>query len=92
MGQTNPFLQENRELSAEDLPFEFMMNALRLRQGFRRELYETHTSLPLAHLAVELAQAEKLGLLNRDASNSHYAPSLRGRRFLNQLLNVFLAE
>lgn len=92
LGQANPFLQENRELSAEDLPFEFMMNALRLRQGFRRELYETHTSLPLTHLAAELAQAEKLGLLNRDASNSHYAPSLRGRRFLNQLLNVFLAE
>jgi oxygen-independent coproporphyrinogen-3 oxidase len=81
--------QDERLLGKDDLAFEFMMNALRLNDGFEEMLFQERTSLPLLVIRRELEEAEKRGLLVRD--RQHIAPTEMGRRFLNDLLQIFLA-
>ncbi len=81
-------VQTESKLTRDDLCFEFMMNALRLNQGFAAELFAERTSLPLMLLRGELEQAENRGLLVRDAQR--IAPTELGRKFLNDLLEIFL--
>jgi oxygen-independent coproporphyrinogen-3 oxidase len=83
-------IQEAHEVAVRDLPFEFMMNALRLTDGVAVRLYEERTGLPLTSVLGALDAAERDGLIERD----HLAlrPSARGRRFLNDLLQRFLPE
>ncbi|MFA6014290.1 MAG: radical SAM family heme chaperone HemW [Gallionellaceae bacterium] len=81
-------VQEQHEVAGKDLAFEFMMNALRLNQGFDAALFTERTSLQLLAIRNELAEAEAKGLLMRD--HKTIAPSELGRRFLNDLLEVFL--
>jgi oxygen-independent coproporphyrinogen-3 oxidase len=83
-------VQEEFAVAASELPFEFMMNALRLNQGFDAALFETRTSLPLISIESELRQAVQDGLIERHLQ--HIAPSDQGRRFLNRLLERFLVE
>ena len=83
-------VQTEQKLSRDDLCFEFMMNALRLNDGFATELFTERTSLPLLLIRSELEQAEKRGLLMRDIQR--IAPTELGRRFLNDLLEIFLKE
>jgi oxygen-independent coproporphyrinogen-3 oxidase len=83
-------VQEEFSVAATELPFEFMMNALRLNQGFDAALFEMRTSLPLIGIESELRRAEQEGLLERHLQ--HIAPTDHGRRFLNRLLERFLAE
>ena len=83
----NPVQTENRvETSA--LGFEFMMNALRLNQGFPASLFTDRTGLPITALQTQLKSAEERGLLERDYLR--IAPTPLGRRFLNDLLGLFL--
>jgi len=82
-------LQSEHELGKDDIAFEFMMNALRLNGGFDEALFEERTSLPLLLIRSELQDAEKRGLLLREAGR--IAPTELGRRFLNDLLQIFLA-
>jgi putative oxygen-independent coproporphyrinogen III oxidase len=79
---------ESRTLTRHDLPFEFMMNALRLNQGVEARLYEERTGLPLASCSATLAKARRNGLLTTDANKLE--PTLQGQRFLNDLLTLFL--
>ena len=81
-------VQEEHEVATADLAFEFMMNALRLNEGFDTALFQERTSLPLLSLRRELEEAEKRGLLFRD--HRRIAPTGLGRRFLNDLLEIFL--
>ena len=83
-------VQETHEVAARDLPFEFMMNALRLTEGFPLRLYEERTGLPLVSILGTLERAERDGLIERD--HLRVRPSARGRRFLNDLLQRFLPE
>ena len=83
-------LQTENEVSREELPFEFMMNALRLNEGFEPGLFNERTSLSLVSIQRELLVAEKRGLLHRD--HQRIAPTPLGQRFLNDLLEVFLNE
>jgi len=83
-------LQTENEVSREELPFEFMMNALRLNEGFEPGLFAERTSLSLVSIQRELLVAEKRGLLHRD--HQRIAPTPLGQRFLNDLLEVFLNE
>jgi putative oxygen-independent coproporphyrinogen III oxidase len=83
-------IQEEFAVAAADLPFEFLMNALRLIQGFDAYLFELRTSLPLTRIDHLLRQAENEGLLERDGPR--IAPTDRGRRFLNRLLERFLPD
>jgi oxygen-independent coproporphyrinogen-3 oxidase len=80
--------QERHEVRVCDLPFEFMMNALRLRSGFPVTLFQERTGLPIHAISRELDAAEQLGLLERD--HATIKPSPRGQRFLNDLLQIFL--
>ncbi len=81
-------VQNEFSVAAAELPFEFMMNALRLNQGFDARLFELRTALPLTTVEQEFRQAEEQGLLTRTAQ--HIAPTERGRHFLNRLLEIFL--
>ena len=83
-------IQEAFTVAAADLPFEFMMNALRLNQGFDAALFALRTALPLAVIETELREAEREGLLRRD--QQRIQPTARGRRFLNRLLEIFLVD
>jgi putative oxygen-independent coproporphyrinogen III oxidase len=83
-------VQTESKLTRDDLCFEFMMNALRLNDGFSAELFTERTSLPLLLIRSELEQAEQRGLLMRDLQR--IAPTELGRRFLNDLLEMFLKE
>ncbi|MFN3987834.1 MAG: radical SAM family heme chaperone HemW [Rhodocyclaceae bacterium] len=87
---TRDFVQERREVSAEDLPFEFMMNALRLTDGVPATLFAARTGLPADTITTTLLRARDQGLLALDAGQVR--PTERGRRFLNDLLTLFLAE
>ena len=82
-------LQSEHELTKGDLAFEFMMNALRLNQGFDETLFEERTSLPLLLIRRELEEAKRRGLLEH--KTGRIAPTELGRRFLNDLLQIFLA-
>jgi oxygen-independent coproporphyrinogen-3 oxidase len=79
---------ENRTIAARDLPFEFMLNALRLVEGFSPDLFSSRTGLPLVTIEARLVQAEKKGLLQR--TPERICPTERGRRFLNDLTALFL--
>ncbi len=77
-----------RTLTRSDLPFEFMMNALRLNEGVPSALFEERTGLPLIVCSAALEQARAKGLLARDAMQ--LKPTLLGQRYLNDLLELFL--
>ena len=83
-------LQQEAAVNPAELPFEFMMNALRLVHGFSARLFEERTGLPLSTVQRELDEAERLGLLTRTVKE--VAPTMRGQRFLNDLLQLFLRE
>lgn len=84
------FVQERREVAVAELPFEFMMNALRLSAGFAPALFLARTGLPLEVIATELAEARTRGLLA--TADGLIRPTLQGRRFLNELLQTFLRD
>jgi putative oxygen-independent coproporphyrinogen III oxidase len=71
-----------------ELPFEFMLNALRLIEGFPLALFSERTGLPLVAIQRQLADAERKGLIERDVQRAR--PTERGRRFLNDLLGAFI--
>ena len=75
---------------AAELPFEFMLNALRLVEGFDAALFSERTGLPIATVEKHLMEMEAKGLLQRDWKRIR--PTERGRRFLNELLEAFLPD
>jgi oxygen-independent coproporphyrinogen-3 oxidase len=79
---------ESREPGAGELPFEFMLNALRLTGGVETRLFTERTGLPIAVVALPLQRAVERGLLEPDPTL--LAPTARGRLFLNDLLELFL--
>jgi len=81
-------VQGAHEVGAEAVGFEFMMNALRLNEGFPSRLFEERAGLPLAAVLRGLEEAERRGLIERD--HQRIAPTRLGRRFLNDLLQIFL--
>ncbi len=83
-------LQSEHELQRDDFGFEFMLNALRLNEGFDESLFTERTSLPLLLIRRELEQAQQRGLLLHE--NQRIAPTRLGRDFLNDLLQIFLHE
>ena len=86
--QAGAHLADTRTLTRDDLPFEFMMNALRLTEGVSAALFEERTGLPLIVCAAALERARVRGLL--EAAPLRLRPTLQGQRFLNDLLEWFL--
>ena len=87
--KANP-LTEHHVVPVTELPFEFMLNALRLVEGFAVPLFNQRTGLPFSTVESRLAEAESKGLLTRDWK--HVRPTERGRHFLNELLGAFLPD
>ena len=83
-----PGRAQERVVAAEELPFEFMLNALRLVEGFALELFSARTGLPATVIESRLRLAEGKGLIVR--SRQRIVPSVRGQRFLNELQQIFL--
>jgi len=81
-------VRDEHEVSRGDVVFEFMMNALRLTEGFPVALFAERTGLPITAAEKPLAQAEARGLIERD--HERIRPTELGRRFLNDLLQLFL--
>ncbi|MCS4247487.1 radical SAM family heme chaperone HemW [Pseudomonas sp. BIGb0164] len=78
-----------KELTNEELPFEFLMNALRLTDGVDAKLYTERTGLDLASLDEGRREAEQSGLMQVEPSR--LAATDRGQLFLNDLLQKFLS-
>ncbi len=81
-------LIESREVSAKDLPFEFMLNTLRLTDGVETKTFSERTGLPLHVISKGLEEASKKGLLD-DNPTALKATAL-GLRYLNNLQEMFL--
>lgn len=82
------FKAGEKTLTADELPFEFLMNALRLTPGVDAELFAQRTGLPLQTLAAARAEAEQKGLLQVEPTR--LVATARGQLFLNDLLQYFL--
>ena len=83
-----PIAQEE-EIRRADLPFEYMLNALRLRQGFALAEFSERTGLALTAIQHGLEEAERKGLVTRDLAR--VMPTERGFDFLSDLQSLFLA-
>lgn len=81
-------LAQDTEVSRADLPFEFMLNALRLKDGFDLQQFCERTGLPITAIQKGLEEAERKGLIERDLAR--VKPSVRGFDFLNDLQALFL--
>lgn len=79
---------DERPVDAKSLPFEFMLNAMRLVDGVPIRRFEERTGVSLSVIAPQLAEAEAKGLLGRDAFRLW--PTPMGLRFLNDLQSLFL--
>ncbi len=79
---------ERFQVAPSELPFEFMLNAMRLTAGVPTALFTQHTGLSLAAIARPLQEATRLGLL--DPNPTLLRPTEHGQRYLNDLLQLFL--
>jgi oxygen-independent coproporphyrinogen-3 oxidase len=84
-------VEESRRVSPGELAFEFFLNALRLVDGFDAALFESRTGLSWGSVAGPLADAESRGLIKAEP-RGRWAPTLLGRRFLNDLQASFLPD
>lgn len=82
------FQAGERVLEAGELPFEYLMNVLRLTEGAPAELFSQRTGLPLQQLELARREAERQGLLQADPAR--LVATAKGQLFLNDLLQLFL--
>jgi oxygen-independent coproporphyrinogen-3 oxidase len=78
------------EVRRADLPFEYLLNALRLREGFALQDFTERTGLPVTAIARGLEEAERKGLIERDMARVR--PTVRGFDFLSDLQSIFLPD
>ena len=81
-------IDQEWQIKQEDLGFEFMMNALRLTNGFEKDLITARTGMPLIAIEKKVKKAIQVGLISEQ--HQLIQPTLKGRRFLNNLLDIFL--
>ena len=81
-------LAQEQEVGRADLAFEFMLNALRLKDGFPLSHFSERTGLPITAIQKGLELAEAKGLIERDLDR--VKPTVRGFDFLNDLQSLFL--
>jgi coproporphyrinogen III oxidase-like Fe-S oxidoreductase len=77
-----------REVPPADVPFEFMLNALRLNEGFTAALFESRTGQPFATVQPALVSLVARGLIRQ--SGEAWSATALGQRFLNDLVGAFL--
>ncbi|MFW6041922.1 MAG: radical SAM family heme chaperone HemW, partial [Guyparkeria sp.] len=81
---------EGHDIPRRELPFEFMLNALRLTGGFPVSLFQERTGMPIAVVSTTLRGLEDDGLIEWDIQDIR--PTERGHRFLNDVLGRFLPD
>jgi oxygen-independent coproporphyrinogen-3 oxidase len=81
-------IQSERVLTRKDVGLEFMMNALRLNEGFETALFAAHTGQQLVLIESALSKAEETGLIERDLKQIR--PTEKGRQFLDDVLTLFV--
>lgn len=84
-------VSERRLVPVEDVPFEFMLNGLRLLEGFDVRDFESRTGLAFDVLGATTSEARRKGLLTQDAPH-RWRATVTGQRFLNDLQALFLPE
>jgi putative oxygen-independent coproporphyrinogen III oxidase len=87
---TGHAVSNQHEVARRDLAFEFMLGALRLKEGFALQGFAQRTGLPLSAVRSTLEQARQRGLLDWDEARGHVQPSARGFDFLSDLQALFL--
>ena len=86
----NNFFIESKKINDNEVAFEFMMNALRLNQGFTKRLFEEKTKLNMEKIRNELSDAkDKKFIIETD---DMIKPTQLGRNFLNELLQIFMRD
>ncbi|WP_213955222.1 radical SAM family heme chaperone HemW [Variovorax sp. dw_954] len=83
-------VSQSDDVALAELPFEYMLNVLRLKEGFTLSQYGERTGLSITAIQRGLAQAEQNGLLSRDLR--HVWPTARGLDFLSDLQTLFLPD
>lgn len=83
-------VSNEHEVAADELPFEFMLNALRLREGVPLSSFVEHSGLPLAAISAGLAAGRAKGLLVQDVARIQATPL--GFDFLSDLQALFLKQ
>ena len=83
-------VSNQHEVSRRDLPFEYMLGALRLQGGFELSRYAERTGLPLSSVLATLQQARERGLIDAEDGSGQVRPSVRGFDFLSDLQALFL--
>lgn len=86
--QNNGAVDNTWTIEKSDLCFEFMMNALRLTNGFETKLFHERTGMPWQAISMRTAEAINKGLITQDLNRLQ--PTLLGQRYLNNLLELFL--
>lgn len=83
-------IAQDDEVARSELPFEFMLNALRLKDGFALQDFTDRTGLSVTAIQRPLEEAERKGLIERDLARVR--PTERGFDFLSDLQSLFLAD
>jgi oxygen-independent coproporphyrinogen-3 oxidase len=83
-------IAQEEEVRRADLPFEYLLNALRLRQGFALTEFSERTGLAITAIARQLEEAERRGWITRDLQRVQ--PTSRGFDFLSDLQALFLPD
>lgn len=83
-----PFTASTKEVPRQDLPFEFFMNGFRLNNGVKKENFTAYTGLPASTIEGTIAKGIADNLIAE--TNTTWAPTSKGRLYLNDLLQLFL--
>jgi putative oxygen-independent coproporphyrinogen III oxidase len=83
-------VSNEHEVARRDLPFEFMLGALRLREGFELARFVERTGLPMSTVDATMTQLQQRGLLLRGDAAGTVVPTVRGFDFLSDLQAAFL--
>lgn len=88
--QAEEWISGRQQLSRDDLVLEFMMNALRLVDGFDESIFAQHTALSSSDISERLERATERGMILREGDR--IVPTDRGINYLNDLLQLFAGD
>ncbi|MFY8351956.1 radical SAM family heme chaperone HemW [Pseudoalteromonas sp. SSM20] len=88
MDLTRPYLFDSWQVDADELPFEYFMNRLRLQEAFNINEFVELTGLPIEQVRSNLNQAINAGLMQQN--DNIWQVTAKGHRFLNDLLQLFV--
>ena len=87
LARENSYTASSHTIPKEELPLEFMMNAMRLNNGIPKQFFSERTGIPLEDIQLTLDKLKKLKLMEHNISS--LSPTEKGHKFLNNLLEVF---